>query len=184
MQGRQLAKQHDFSRFNLLADVGGGSGNIAIGACEACPKLRATVLELDRVVPIALQFIADAKLTDRVTAARCDITHEAPAAMYDVAIMRSLIQVLSPDQAARAIQNIGSRIHPGGELYIIGYVLDDSRLAPWEAAAYDIAFLNIYPGGRSYTEGEHREWLRAAGFGQVERILLPINTSLITARKL
>jgi len=44
--------------------------------------------------------------------------------------------------------------------------------------------LNIYPGGRSYTEGEHREWLRAAGFGQVERILLPINTSLITARKL
>lgn len=184
VQGRQLAKQHDFGRFKGLADVGGGSGNIAIGACEACPELRATVLELDRVVPVARQFIADAKLANRVTATACDITQQAPAATYDVAVMRSLIQVLSPDQAARAIQNIGSRIRSGGEIYIIGYVLDDSRLAPWEAAAYDVAFLNIYPAGRSYTDGEHREWLRAAGFEKIERVLLPINSSLITARKL
>jgi hypothetical protein len=183
VQGRQLAKQHDFGRFSALADVGGGSGNIAIGACQVCPELRATVLDLDQVVPIARQFIADAELTDRITAIACDITRQAPAATYDVAVLRSLIQVLSPDQAARSIRNIGSRIRSGGEIYIIGYVLDDSRLAPWEAAAYDVAFLNVYQGGRSYTEGEHREWLRAAGFGQIERTLLPINTSLISARK-
>jgi hypothetical protein len=184
VQGRQLAQQHNFGRFGVLADVGGGSANIAIGACEACPELRATVLELDQVAPIARQFISDAKLADRITAITCDITHQAPPATYDVAVLRSLIQVLSPDEARHAIQNIGSRIRPGGEIYIIGYVLDDSRLAPWEAAAYDVAFLNLYPGGRAYTDGEHREWLRAAGFGQIERRLLPINSSLITARKL
>ena len=184
VQGRQLAEQHDFGRFGVLADVGGGSGNIAIGACQACTELRATVLELDQVVPIARRFIADAQLAGRITATACDITRQVPTATYDVAVLRSLIQVLSPDQAACAILNIGSRIRPGGEIYIIGSVLDDSRLAPWEAAAYDVVFLNIYPGGRSYTEGEHREWLRAAGFERVERTLLPNNASLITARKL
>jgi hypothetical protein len=72
----------------------------------------------------------------------------------------------------------------GGEIFILGYMLDDSRSSPWEAAAYDVAFLNIYRGGRSYTDGEYRRWLQAAGFGQIERILLPTNSSLITARKL
>ena len=46
VQGRELAKQYDFSRFERLVDVGGGSGSMAIGACEVCPALRATVLEL------------------------------------------------------------------------------------------------------------------------------------------
>lgn len=183
MQGRELAKQHDFARFELLADVGGGSGNIAIGACDACPALRATVLELDRVVPITQRFIFEAKLADRITTTPCDITRQAPAVTFDVAVVRSLIQVLSPDQAARAIENVGRSMRAGGEIYIIGLVLDDARASPWEAAAYDVAFINIYQAGQSYTDGEYRAWLQAGGFGQVERKLLRNNMSLITARK-
>lgn len=184
VQGRQLAKQHEFDRFGALADVGGGSGNMAIGACEACPRLRATVLELDRITAIARQFIGDAGLADRITVAECDIARQEPDATYDVAVLRSVLQVLPPDQAAGAIENIGRRIRTGGEIYILGYVLDDSRLAPWEAAAWDVAFLNIYRGGRSYTDAEHRDWLRAAGFGKIQRTLLPVNTSLVKATKL
>jgi len=185
VQGRELAKQHDFSRFTRLVDVGGGSGSMAIGACEACPGLRATVLELDRVVPIAQRFISEAGLTERITAASCDITAQ-PSGLRscDVAVLRSFIQVLSPEEAARAIWNIGQSMRPGGEIYILGYILDDTRTSPWEAAAYDVAFLNIYQGGQSYPDGEYRRWLRDGGFDQIDRKLLANNMSLVTARKL
>ena len=75
-------------------------------------------------------------------------------------------------------------MRPDGEMYILGYVLDDARSSPWEAAAYDVAFINIYQGGQSYTDGEYRRWLKDGGFGQIDRKLLGNNMSLITARKL
>ena len=183
VQGRDLARQHNFARFESLADVGGGSGNMAIGACEACPALHATVFELESVVPITRQFISEAQLGDRINARVCDLTRQAPKERFDVAVLRSLIQVLSPEQAARAIQNVGRSMRPGGEIYVIGYVLDDERDSPWEAVAYDVAFMNIYEAGRSYTEGEYRAWLAAAGFQDIHRKLLATKSSLITARK-
>jgi O-methyltransferase domain/Dimerisation domain len=183
VQGRELAKQHDFSRFERLVDVGGGSGSMAIGACEACPGLRATVLDLGRVVPIAQRFISEAGLTERITATFCDITAQPSELTYDVAVLRSFIQVLSPEQAARAIRNIGRSMRLGGEIYVLGYVLDDTRSSPWEAAAYDVAFINIYQGGQSYTDGEYRRWLRDGGFDQIDRKLMGNNMSLVTARK-
>jgi SAM-dependent methyltransferase len=182
VQGRELAKQHDFARFERLVDVGGGSGSMAIGACEACH--RATVLDLGRVVPITQRFISEAGLMERITATFCDITVQPSELTYDVAVLRSFIQVLSPEPAARAIRNIGRSMRPGGEIYILGYVLDDTRSSPWEAAAYDVAFINIYQGGQSYTDGEYRRWLKDGGFDQIDRKLLGNNMSLVTGRKL
>ena len=181
IQGRELAKRHDFDRFHRMVDVGGGSGSMAIGACEACPRLHAMVLELERVVPITRQFVADAGYADRIIASACDITRHPADAEFDVAVLRSFVQVLPPAQAAQSICNVGRCIRSGGEIFILGYVLDDSGTKPWEAAAYEIAFINIYEGGRSYTDRQYRQWLDAAGFTNFRRELMANNMSLIHA---
>ena len=183
IQGRDLARRYDFTRFQRLVDVGGGSGSMAIGACEACPSLQATVLELDRVVPITRQFVAAAGLADRISAKACDITQRTAGAEFDVAVLRSFVQVLPPVLAAHAIANVGRSMRSGGELFILGYVLNDARTEPWEAAAYEIAFINLYEGGSSYTDGQYRQWLGDAGFVSVERALMANNMSLIRAVK-
>jgi hypothetical protein len=183
VQGRELARRYDFNRFTSLADVGGGTGNVAIGACEVCPELHATVLELDRIVPIAQRFIDEAQLAARIDVVRCEITREAPQLMFDGAVLRNLVQVLAPLEAQATIGNVARSMRSGGEIYIIGYVLDDECREPWEAAAYDVVFLNIYEHGRSYTDGEYRRWLEAGEFSDIKRELLPNNMSLITARR-
>ena len=86
-------------------------------------------------------------------------------------------------QAARSIVNVGRCLRSGGEIFILGYVLNDLRTEPWEAAAYEIAFINIYQAGQSYTDGQYRQWLIEAGFAQVERVLMANNMSLIRAVK-
>jgi ubiquinone/menaquinone biosynthesis C-methylase UbiE len=183
VHGRELASKYEFSRFRSLADVGGGTGNIAIGACEACPNLRATVLELERIVPIARRFIAEAGLSQRIEVVHAEITQSAPNAEFDVTVLRNLIQVLSPEDAQSTIANVGRSIRSGGEIYIMGYVLDDACREPWQALAYDVVFANIYESGRSYTDGEHRRWLDAGGFREITRELMPNNMSLIRAVK-
>ena len=71
----------------------------------------------------------------------------------------------------------------GGEIYIVGYVLDDDRLSPPETAAYNLVFLNLYDEGEAYTESEYKTWLEAAGFKDFQRIVLTRGYSLIRAVK-
>ena len=71
----------------------------------------------------------------------------------------------------------------GGDLYILGRVLDDSHLSPPDALNGNLFFLNIYDGGQAYTERQHRDWLTEAGFGSIQRTVLPNGRSIIVARK-
>ncbi len=69
-------------------------------------------------------------------------------------------------------------------MYIVGMgILDDSRVTPPEAAAFNLVFLNVYESGKAYTESEHRAWLGAAGFQDIERGRLPSGLQFIRARK-
>ena len=47
--GRELADRWDFSSCRTMADIGGGSGGIAIAVTEKYPHLKATVIDLPTV---------------------------------------------------------------------------------------------------------------------------------------
>lgn len=181
--GRQLAQILDLGRHRHLLDVGGGSGGLAIAACKACPELHATVVELPSIVPITKEFLAEAGMTDRVQVASVDVIERPPEGTFDVAILRFLIQVLSADQAFRAVLNVSQAIGLGGMIHIVGHVLDDDRLSPPAATCLNLVFLNLYDNGQAYTEAEHREWLQKAGFADIRRSVLPDGSTLVTARK-
>jgi O-methyltransferase/methyltransferase family protein len=166
--GRQLAKAYGFDRFRSLLDVGGGSGGLAIAACQCCPDLSATIIELPRVAPIAQSFVHEAKLARRVQVVAGDILERAPDGRFDAAVLRSLIQVLGPNEARRAIYNVGQAINAGGAIFIVGHVLEDNRLSPAPAVGMNLVFLSIYDGGQAHTEGDHRTWLAEARFSKID----------------
>jgi len=183
--GRQLAASYGFGRFRNLLDVGGGSGGVAIAACESCPDLKATVIELPKVAPIARSMVHEAKLANRVQVLAADILERAPEGRFDAAVLRNLIQVLGPDAARRALQNVGAAIERGGALFVVGHVLEDTRLAPAAAVGLNLAFLSIYDEGQAHTEREHRTWLADAGFSDVDVRYgaAPGGASIVAARK-
>lgn len=183
--GRQLATTFDFDRFRSLLDVGGGSGGLAIAACQCCPRLNATIIELPRVAPIAQSFVDEAKLANRVEVIVGDMVKRAPEVRFDAAVLRNLIQVLGPDDARSTLRSVGEALRPGGELLIVGHLLEDSRLSPAAAVGINLAFLSIYDEGQAYTEAEYRTWLVEAGFSGigVQYGVAPGGTSILAARK-
>lgn len=184
--GHELVERGDFSSTQTLVDVGGGGGGLAITLTKACPHIRATVIDLPQVTPIAQKIVDEEGATDRVTVLAADVVSGPVPGSYDVAVLRTLLQVLSLNDARRVVQNVGAAMNPGGTIYIVGQILDDSRTSPPMAAGFNLIFINIYEVGESYTEHEHREWLNAAGFVDIERpnIVLAGGYGLITARKL
>lgn len=181
--GRSLARLVDLSSARHLVDVGGGSGGVSIGLCEAYPDLRATIAEFDAVVPVTRAIIGQEDMGGRVDVVAADAVSRDLDGQYDAAILRNLIQVLSAEQAAGAIAHIAPAIKPGGVIMVWGWMIDDTRCTPLESVLHNMVFLNLYDHGQAYTEGEHRGWLTAAGFVDIDRKVLPGGFSLMTGRK-
>ena len=182
--GRDLIRRYDFSSYRTLLDVGGGSGGLAIAGTEALPNIQATVVELATVTPITQYFVDEAGAGDRIKVVTADAVRDALPGSYDAAVMTAFLQVLSPDDARRALKNVGRVMNPGGEIYIRGAgIIDNSRTSPPELVGFNIVFVNVYEGGQAYTEQEHKEWLEEAGFASFRRTILPDEGSIITARK-
>ena len=179
----ELLERYDFSSTQTLVDVGGGGLTIAF--TKACPHLQATVVDLPQVTPITQKIVDEEGLTDRITVLAADVVSGPTPGAYDAAVLKSVLQVLSPDDARRAVQNVGAAIKPGGTIYIVGKILDDSRTSPSEVTQFNLVLINEYYAGEAYTEQEHREWLSAAGFVDIQRsnFILATGFGFMTARK-
>jgi hypothetical protein len=184
--GRRLALRADFGTCQTLLDAGGGSGGWSFGLVERWPQLHVTIADLPNVVPIAARFIAEAGLGERIDAVAVDLLREAAPGQYDGAMLANVIQVLSATNARIVLQHVAASLRPGGTIYLIHQVLDESRVTPTDAVRNNLIFLNWYDGGQAYTEGEYREWLTAAGFVEITRDETPGGlggVDLIRARK-
>ena len=182
--GRALAENYGLSSYQRLLDVGGGSGGVAIGVVKACPHIRATVADVSNVTPITQRFVTEAGVSDRVKVITANVVEAALHGSFDAVVLRSFIQVLSPNDAQRALKNINATIAPGGVIYILGIgILDNSRISPRAAAITNTIFINIYDEGQAYTEDEYHDWLAAAGFVNFKRDTLQDGSGIITAQK-
>ena len=177
--GRAFAHDCDLSFCRTLLDVGGGSGGFAIGVTEVVPHVRAVVTDLPRVVPIARHFVEEAGAEDRVEVVAADWVEQTLTDRFDVAILKNFIQVLSPERACSALKHVSAAVKPGGRIYIMGDILDNSRLGPEETVTFNLVFINIYEQGQAYTQGEYEDWLKQAGFEEIEFV----TSDMITARK-
>ena len=182
-RARELVDRYDFSSARTLADIGGGSGALAMVIAEAWPQVQATVIDLPRVTPITKRIVEESAAADRISVAQADAVVGPIPGAYDVAALSALIQVLSPDDAARVLRNVYAALNPGGVIHIIGSVVDDSRTSPIRAVVFSLNALNASDEGQAFAEEEYARWLAEAGFQGFTRSPLSGGTSLITAHK-
>src|SRR5262245_52137264 len=74
--------------------------------------MRGTLFELARVARAARPLLADVKEAKRIEIEIGDIVAAPPVSLHDVAILRAVIQVLSSQDAARAIAHVFTCLRP------------------------------------------------------------------------
>lgn len=181
--GRGLAANPAFAKAERVVDIAGGSGGVAIALCQAHPHLSVTVIDLPAVVPIGRDMVAEAGLTGRITVKTADILAGPLTGDFDIATARAFFQVLSAADCATAARNIAAAIPSGGEIFVIGFVMDDDGLSPERCVAQNLQWLNVFDDGQAYSESQYRGWLSDAGFTAISRRPEAQGRSLITARK-
>lgn len=165
-----------------LLDIGGGSGAYSIEFARANPDVRAEVLDLGPVVPIAQRYIEEAGLTGRVTTRVGDLTKDPFGQDYDLILLSAICHMLSPKENQDLFRRCHRAMAPGGRIVIRDFILEPDRTAPRSAAIFAINMLVATRGGSTYTEGEYRDWLTGAGFREVTR-LAPSGDLIVAARR-
>jgi SAM-dependent methyltransferase len=161
---RALVTTVDLKDSRRLLDIGGGNGNWSIGIASANPHLRATVVDLPTVTPIAVQRIAKAGLSDRVVAQAADALVDALPSGHDVCLVANLIHYFAPDENRALFKNIRGAVEPGCRLLVADFWTNAAHTEPLMAALMAGEFAAHEKHGDVYSVDEGRGWLAETGW--------------------
>jgi SAM-dependent methyltransferase len=167
----------DLSACERLLDLGGGPGTYAIFFCRHYPQLSATVFDLETTRPFAEQVIGEHGLEGRIGFRAGDFLEDSLGGddgPYDAVWMSHVLHGEGPTDAARLVARAADTLAPGGRLAIHEFILDDDRQGPLFATLFTLNMLLGTDQGRSYTDGELREMMAAAGLERIERVAVDL----------
>ena len=166
-----------------MLDVGGGSGAYSIAFARAGATLRAEILDLPSVLPIADRHVAEAGLADRVATRAGDLRTDDLGSGYDLVLLSSICHMLGPEENRDLLSRAARALAPDGRVVVSDFVLDEDGTGPRQAVLFSINMLVGTPSGRSYRESEYAAWLGAAGLVDVARVRLPGPAHLLIGRR-
>ena len=161
-----IARAWDFSRANVVADLGGGGGALILAVLEFHPHLQGMLVDLDASVEAARARFADEKISSRCKLLAADLTQSVPAGA-DVYMLKHVLHGRRDRDAITILRNCRTVIPENGALLIIEFILPPlvSQADP-HLESHLMSDLNMLAvtGGRERSEWEWRTLLEAAGF--------------------
>jgi len=155
----------DLSRFRRMVDLGGGTGHLAIAACQRYPQLSGVVFDLPRVTALARENIAGSGVEDRVTTHDGDFfADELPGA--DLYAVGRILHDWDDEKVGVLLRAVIQRLPPGGGLLIAEKLLNEDGVGPLAVNMQSLNML-VVAEGRERTLGQFEQLLRAAGFAEV-----------------
>lgn len=157
-----IAEAADFTRFGLVADIGGGDGTLIAGILTAVPGLRGVLYDLPSAVETAPPTLDAAGVTDRCQIIGGDFFQSVPPGA-DAYMLKYVVHDWNDDQVATILRNCREVMHTEGRLFIVETVVPPIMTADNPIAVADLGVL-VGCGGAERTADEYRWLLEAGGF--------------------
>jgi hypothetical protein len=164
-----IAEAWDFSRAEVVADLGGGGGSLLLAVLGRNPHLRGMLVDLDASVEAAKARFAKEDPSSRCDLIAADLMLSVPAGA-DVYMLKHVLHGRRDAEAIQILRNCRAVIPVTptvGSLLIAEFVLPALvSHADAELEGHLMSDLNMLAvtGGRERSEREWRKLLEAAGF--------------------
>lgn len=171
----------DLSGKKNLLDFGGGSGIYSIAFCRKYPQLTALIIELPEVVSVPRNVIAEHELDERIGVLERNWNEVSFSGEFDVVLLSDVLY--SSEEECRQLIDIAFQaLEEGGIAAVRGYFLDegDDRIFP---ALFNINLMLHSNDQASPEVNRVEDWLKEAGFMEIESSPLTEMSYLITAVK-
>lgn len=162
-----VADAYDFSPFDTIVDIGGGTGNMLATICERYPEPEGVLFELPRVAHEAPTLLEERGVAHRVTCEAGDFFEAVPDG-GDAYILSHILHDWPREQCLAILRNCRAAMRPDSRLLIVEMVLPEEG-PPHPGYELDMVMLAL-TGGRERTEAEYAELLEEADF-RLERVV-------------
>lgn len=167
---------HDFTAYDVLADVGGGTGALLAAVLAAHPAGRGILFDQPHVVAQARPVLHEAGVADRVTVQGGDFFAAVPGGA-DAYVLRRILHDWADPEAAAILRTVRTAMRPGGRLLIVDAVVGPPNTDPL-SNFLDLMML-VSAGGRERTEPEWRSLLDGVGLRWVSATRASANSHVI-----
>jgi len=155
------------ARFRKMIDLGGGTGHLAIAACEKYPDLRATVFDLAQVIEVTRVHIAKSNNAQRrVDVMGGDFFQDA-LPEGDLFGLGRIVHDWPESRVRPLLAKIFQRLAPGGAILLAEKLLKEDKSGPISAQLQSLNML-VCTEGKERTLSEYRRLLEEAGFSAVQ----------------
>lgn len=172
----------DAAGVRRVLDLGGGSGALAIALARAWPELSCTVFELANVCALAVGYVAEARLLDRVKTHAGDFWEDDWPVGHDAIVLAQILHDWPAERCTRLLERSFEALPPGGRIWIHEKLVAEDGSGPLANHLVDLDML-VWTEGQQWTEPGLRELLAAAGFRAVECRPTAGYWSLVSARR-
>ncbi|MEZ5559649.1 MAG: methyltransferase [Pseudomonadales bacterium] len=183
--GRVLVELVSLDGRRRLLDVGGGPGTYASLFAARYPGLEAVVLDLPGVVAHAQDIIASLGAAGRVQTLAGSF-HEIPfPGGNDAVLISGVFHRESEAGCRKLIARAADALEPGGLLIVSDVFADAGGASPTFATLFGLNMLLTAPDGGVHADADVADWMRAAGFDQVQTAAFPppMPHRVVTGRK-
>ncbi len=166
---KAVVSAYDFSRFRVVADVGGGDGTLLAEILEAFPSVQGVLFDLAPVVERARD-----RLAARGVLGRCQLIAgsflETVPADADAYVMKSILHDWEDASATAIVSNVRRAAGAGSALVVVERVLPE-RPGPGDLDALltDVNMM-VSNGGLERTEAEYSRLFERGGY-RLERVI-------------
>ena len=166
-QNAAIVNAYDFSKFQVVADIGGGQGSTLAAVLERYPSLRGILFDKPSVV-------ADlAPLDASGVRGRCDVVSgdmlEALPGDVDLYMIKRVLMIFGDAEAITVLKNCVAHVRSGGKVLVVEMVMPPVG-EPGPETSFDILMMLGNKGGRIRTETEFRGLFAEAGL-KLDRVI-------------
>ena len=163
-----LSNLIDFSKFECLLDLGGGSGAYPIMIRKKYPNLKVMVFDRPYVCEVAEEFIKKMGASSNVATYPGDYwTNKFPEGA-DVVLLGNVLQASNVEKNKILLQKVYDYLPRGGMVIAVEILLNEDKAGPASATLFGLLMLMVSQDGKTYTEKEIRQLLQDAGFGDIK----------------
>jgi hypothetical protein len=167
-----ITHSYDWSKFEVIADIGGGLGVQLNSILDAFPSCRGILFDQPQVLEQAIPH-------ERVQLMSGNFFEQVPTGA-DAYILNGVIHDWNDSDASVIVGKVRQAMKAGARLAVMEDIIPDTpqfSFGKW----LDLLMLAV-PGGRERTEIEFRQLLSSAGFDLEEIVATPAPQSILIAK--
>jgi len=153
-----ILQAYDFSRFNTIADIGGGEGLFLASILSNYKKMKGILFDLPNEVQKSQNIFEEIGVSEQVSIVKGNFFESIPI-YADAFILKNVTHNWNDDKCIKILQNIKETMPAHGRLLIIDMVILPDKINPFPKIL-DIQMLAAVSGGRERTREEFAEILK------------------------